>query len=142
MTKLFHSRIGNSPSRYKKVFGNKTYLFGESESRLFYKILDYVYKNSADDISVNTVAQKFGINNSKLNELFIFHVEKSFLNFVNFVRVNNSCVLLLETDKNITDIAFEVGYNNTKTFLRNFIKYRQVSPSEFRKKCNLQNFDL
>ena len=42
----------------------------------------------------------------------------------------------------ITDIAFEVGYNTVKTFNRNFLKFQKILPTEFRKNLELQDKDI
>ena len=68
--------------------------------------------------------------------------EKNFKNFLNFVRINKSTKLLLKTDMQITDIAFEVGYNTVKTFNRNFLKYQKMLPTEFRKNLKLQDREI
>ena len=41
--------------------------------------------------------------------------------------------MLLTTDAAITDIGFQVGYNTVKTFNRNFVKLKNMSPGNFRK---------
>ena len=74
--------------------------------------------------------------------MFIYYVEKNFKNFLNFVRINKSTKLLLKTDMQITDIAFEVGYNTVKTFNRNFLKYQKMLPTEFRKNLKLQDREI
>ena len=142
LTKVFSRRMGKSPNKYRQIFGSKLLLYNENDIRLFYKILDYVCKGYSGDLSIEVVSSEFGLTNAQLNEMFIYHVEKSFADFVNFIRIGNACKMLLNSDKNITSIAFEVGYNNSKTFLRNFNKLRGVAPSEFRLSGNLQEFDL
>ena len=142
LTKVFSRRMGKSPNKYRQIFGSKLLLYNENDIRLFYKILDYVCRNYSGDLSIEVVSGEFGLTNAQLNEMFVYHVEKSFADFVNFIRIGNACKMLLSSDKNITSIAFEVGYNNSKTFLRNFNKLRGVAPSEFRLSGNLQEFDL
>lgn len=142
LTKVFHHRVGKSPNKYRQIFGSSLILFNENDNRLFYKILDYVYKNYTNEITIDGISAKFGLTNAQLNEMFVYHIEKTFLNFVNFIRINSACALLLDTDKKVTDIALEVGYNNPKTFLRNFTKLRGMSPTEFKLNGKLQRFDL
>ena len=65
-------------------------------------------------------------------------MEKDFSDFLNFLRINRACTLLKTTSRSVTDIAFEVGYNTVKTFNRNFLKFRGMSPSAFRQEIALQ----
>ena len=48
------------------------------------------------------------------------------------IRVNRACELLAYTRKTVLDIALDVGFHNQKTFTRNFLKYRQMTPSAYR----------
>ncbi len=91
---------------------------------------------------MDNICKDFSISLIELNRLFIYYVEKNFKNFLNFVRINKSTKLLLETNMQITDIAFEVGYNTVKTFNRNFLKFQKILPTEFRKNLQLQNKDI
>lgn len=74
----------------------------------------------------------------EMNKLLLYVVEKNFDNFLNYLRINQAIKLLFETRESLVDIAIDVGYNNVKTFSRNFIKARGITPGEFRKKYILQ----
>ena len=50
--------------------------------------------------------------------------------------------LLLTTDQTVTYIAMEVGYANVKTFNRNFLRFKVMTPGDFRKKVALQESRL
>ncbi|MGO3018618.1 MAG: AraC family transcriptional regulator [Anaerococcus sp.] len=98
------------------------------------KIIDYMYDNYDEDIDVTTIANMFGVHTQDINDLLTYYVEKNFKNFLNQIRIYKSCDLLTETDLQIGDIAAMVGYNSTKTFLRNFKNIIGLTPSEFRDK--------
>ena len=59
--------------------------------------------------------------------------ESRFTRFVNLVRVNRACQLLMETDRYITHIAYDVGFNNMANFNRRFLDIKGMTPSEYRK---------
>ena len=77
-----------------------------------------------------------------VNRVLLYQVEKNFGDFLNYIRINHSCKLLLTTDKSNIDIAIEVGYSNAKTFTRNFLKYKVMMPSDFRRKVWLQTLSV
>ena len=56
----------------------------------------------------------------------------TFTDFVNLVRVNRACQLLMETDRQVTRICYEVGFNNVANFNRRFREIKGMTPSEFR----------
>ena len=90
------------------------------------------------DLLPQHTAARFGLSVKELNTLLLYQVEKDFTDFLNFLRINRACTLLKTTDKSVTDIAFEVGYNTVKTFSRNFLKFRGMSPGAFRQEVALQ----
>ena len=109
------------------------------ENNLKFMIVNYIYNRHDTDLNSHMVAKEFDINVSELNEILKYEVEMQFDEFLNYIRINKACSLLLNTGKLVSDIAYEVGYNNTKTFTRNFNKYKSMAPSEFRKKAYLQS---
>jgi AraC-like DNA-binding protein len=48
------------------------------------------------------------------------------------LRVGNACALLMNTQKPISVIADEVGYNNLANFNRQFKALKNKTPREFR----------
>jgi AraC-like DNA-binding protein len=47
-------------------------------------------------------------------------------------RINRACSLLRHTDKQITEIAFEVGFNDSNYFTRQFRKTTGLAPRDYR----------
>ena len=74
-----------------------------------------------------------------MNKIMLYIVERNFEEFLNYLRINQACKLLVETKDAMVDIAVNVGYNNVKTFNRNFAKQRDMTPGEFRKTYILQD---
>lgn len=111
----------------------------KKESEVIYKVLDYIDENYLNDkISGSIVARKFGLSMIELNHLLLYQVERTFDDYVNWLRISKASELLITTDLAVTDIAIEVGYNTTKTFTRIFTNLRNVTPGYFRRKVNLQ----
>ena len=48
------------------------------------------------------------------------------------LRVNAACEALTDTDKAISDIALDCGYNNLSNFNRQFKKITGSTPNEYR----------
>ena len=59
----------------------------------------------------------------------------TFTDFVNRVRINRACQLLMETDRYVTDICYEVGFNNVANFNRRFLEIKGMTPTEFRRQA-------
>ena len=58
-------------------------------------------------------------------------VEFNFEDFLNQIRVNHACELLITTELTVLDVALDVGYNSQKTLTRNFVKLKVATPSAF-----------
>ena len=138
ISKVFLSRVGMRANEYRKTYQKAGEICNIKESRKAYSIINYIYRSYSESLKAKLVAEQFQISVDELNHIFLYQVEKNFDDFLNSVRINNACKLLLETDKSITDIAIEVGYNTSKTFKRNFLRLKVMTPSKFRETITLQ----
>ena len=103
--------------------------------------MEYIYKNYSGNLTPQSVARKFDITVRKLNTILFYQVEKSFSDFLNYVRINRACELLLDTDRTIAEIASLTGYNNVKTLTRNFLKFQVMTPGKFRESVSKNSGD-
>lgn len=139
ISKVFESRMENKISEYRKVYQKVLKICNMKERRLGYDITSYVIENHKEELTAKGVADHFHISIIELNSILIFQTERNFTDFLNFLRVNSACELLLSTNEAITDIAIEVGYNTVKTFTRNFVHYKHMNPSNYRKTIALED---
>ena len=57
---------------------------------------------------------------------------KSFFTFLNEYRINRACKLLIETEKQVSEICYQVGYETIPFFYRQFKKIRNMPPQAYR----------
>jgi transcriptional regulator GlxA family with amidase domain len=74
-----------------------------------------------------------GFTPSSFSRAFKRHTGLTFVRYVNRLRIDNSCDLLMTTDDSVADICFQVGFNNLSNFNRHFIAQKRISPSAFRR---------
>ena len=79
------------------------------------------------------MSDKFHISRSYLSKKFKAVTGFGFKEYIVNVRIKNACRLLLETNKSITDIAFECGFNDSNYFGDAFRHVKGVSPNKYRK---------
>lgn len=113
--------------KYAKIYDRYGY------SGITDKLLEYVYDNFTEDITLKGAAGHFGYEYHYLSALFNKCFSLSFSEFVNICRFNMACELILKTDKKLSDIALESGFGSMRNFNRIFKKYAEKSPKEFRK---------
>ena len=63
--------------------------------------------------------------------------ECNFKTYVNRLRINESKRLLAETELNMGEIAFKVGFSNQTHFNRVFKNFENISPSDYRENAHL-----
>lgn len=81
------------------------------------------------------VAAELGMSESRFSRFFRKATGNTFTDFVNRVRVNRACQLLMESDRLVTHICYEVGFNNVANFNRRFLEVKGMTPTEFRRQA-------
>lgn len=140
--KVFKARMGMKANEFRntyQIIGEKCHI---RDRKIFYEIVEYIYRKHTEDISLQSVSEHFQMSPKELNRILSYKVERNFNEFLNFVRVNHASELILETDKSILTIALEVGYKIEKTFSRNFLQLRGMTPGEFRKNVKMQKINI
>ena len=61
-------------------------------------------------------------------------IHKSFREYLNYVRITKSEILLATTDLSMTDIAMKTGFSTSSYFIQQFKQVKNMSPKKFRKK--------
>lgn len=97
------------------------------------KIYEYVFKNLETGINLNEAAGLIYMEPSSFCRYFKKKTNQTFMEYVKSVRIGISARLLAETDKQITQICFESGYNNLANFNHYFKQIMKKTPSEYRK---------
>jgi len=64
-------------------------------------------------------------------DIFRRHTGLPFVQYVNRLRINLACQLLMSGELNITDICYQVGFNNLSNFNRQFLLLKDMSPSRW-----------
>lgn len=139
ISKVFNERVGTTPKIYQNIYRNTHGVFGEREKSVSFEIINYIYENYMEDMKIQEVANKFNISVVELNRILLFQLEKNFEDLIHFLRINKACEMLLKSNSAITDIGVMVGYNTVKTFNRNFVKLKGMTPGTFRKTILFQN---
>jgi len=95
-------------------------------------VVSYISEHCGEPLSMAEVCARFRMPESRFSRFFRRATGNTFTDFVNLVRVNRACQLLMETDRQVTRICYEVGFNNVANFNRRFREIKGMTPSEFR----------
>ena len=109
---------------------------GDAEGDQINAIVNRITSNVAEPIAMADVAAELGMSESRFSRFFRRSTGNSFTDFVNRVRINNACHLLMQSDHFVTDICYQVGFNNVANFNRRFLEIKGMTPSEFRRQAD------
>ncbi|WP_028310857.1 AraC family transcriptional regulator [Derxia gummosa] len=99
-------------------------------------LVDRIMRDYALPLSAADLAAELGMSESRFSRFFRRATGNTFTDFVNRVRVNRAGQLLMETDRLVSHICYEVGFNNLANFNRRFLEVKGVTPSEFRRQAD------
>ena len=138
LSRVFSDQQGIGAQQFRRCYRNNPGVSMVLPAPKAGKIIEYIYRNFASDLTVLDVAERFNASPRMVNESLGYIVEMNFTNFLNYLRIHEAANLLLRTDQSVTDIAFQVGYNSLRSFNRNFLKWLKVTASEFRERVTEQ----
>ncbi|MDH5539554.1 MAG: AraC family transcriptional regulator [Rhizobacter sp.] len=99
-------------------------------------IVERITADVATPLSATDIAADLGMSESRFSRFFRRATGNTFTDFVNRIRVNRACQLLMESDRQVTHICYEVGFQNVANFNRRFREVKGMTPSEFRQQAD------
>ena len=97
------------------------------------RAVDYIFAHYARELPLEEVAQYLGMKPTYFSRVFKQATGRTFIEFVNRLRISKSCELLADGDKAVTDVCFESGFNNISNFNRRFQQLKGMTPSHYRR---------
>ena len=117
---------------YFYFIANSTDYSDEMKDR-FESIIIYIDKNYSQKITLEKMCELYHFNYKYLSRFFKKTSFVGFPKFVNDIRSYKATALLLDTDKNISDIAYESGFSAPLYFYQVFEKWNGTTPNKYRK---------
>ena len=101
------------------------------------RVFHYTMENFKEPIQLSLISEKAGMSIPAFCNYFKKRTKKTYIDFINEVRIGHACKLLLTTQMSILQICFECGFNTVANFNRQFLKIKKTTPSQFRKKLEV-----
>lgn len=95
--------------------------------------LTYIKDNYQEKIYISDLAKQVNLNEQYFCRLFKRAIGHSPMEYINEYRIKQTKRLLEETSLPVTEICLECGFNNMGNFLREFRKFTQTTPLQYRK---------
>lgn len=124
-----------SESQDRVYINNEAYSTAHKDSKKdrLSEVFQYVNENYKKDIVLIEIAAIANMTPTSFCRMFKLKTKKSFVEYLNEIRVSKACKFLLETDLSMSEIAYECGYKTASNFNKLFKKFIGMTPSEFKK---------
>lgn len=99
---------------------------------IVYRSVAYIAAHFKEGVSLVKMASDLGVSKYVLSRVFSGTFHRNFNQYLNEVRLDYACTLLENTNRTVTDICMEAGFESQRTFNRVFQQRYRMSPREYR----------
>ena len=92
----------------------------------------YMNENIEKKITLKDIASHFGYSESHFYRLFLKEINYSPINYLQHLKIERACQLLVHTNLKINQISFKLGFEDPYYFSRIFSKIVGMSPKKYR----------
>lgn len=104
------------------------------------KVYAYLYNHFKEKVNLEEIAKFVKQNPSALCRYFKQRTDKSIFQCLAEIRIEHACKLLTYSNMNISQVAYESGYNSVTHFIAQFEKITKRTPSEYRMQIKLWEY--
>lgn len=97
------------------------------------KIHEYLMSYSHEEVNLEKLAQLIHMAPGSLCRFFKSEMGMTIFDYLNKIKVDYACSLLLDRELSIAGIAYDCGFNNLSHFNKQFKKNMNITPSQYRK---------
>jgi AraC-like DNA-binding protein len=126
--------IGSSDTN--KQLASRDYLRGRftSGNKRIEAIHEYLMKNYREDVSLEKLAGLVNMAEGSLCRFFKMNMGITIFEYLNKIKIEFACKLLMDQNHSMTEVCFDSGFNNLSHFNNQFKRITGVPPSEYRKR--------
>lgn len=101
-------------------------------STMAFQVLNYISEHFTEPLTLETTARTLGISRIHLSHIFSQQLHINFRQYINTLRIDLARTLLRNPSYSISQIAYQCGYGNQRTFHRAFLAQCGMPPNQFR----------
>jgi AraC-like DNA-binding protein len=123
-------------SKEYKVLSSKIYSsqVNEKDCNRINLIYQYSLDNFRECITLNDMSELSNMSPNAFCRYFKSMTGKTFIHFINELKIGEACRLIIENDMNFSQICYDVGFDNYSNFIRQFKKIKGLTPKEYKEK--------
>lgn len=95
-------------------------------------VCKYIQQHFSEKIDYDELLNQSNYSKSQFIKIFKKETGMNVTDYINQYRIENACLSLLKTNKNITEIAMENGFNNIQYFSKRFKEIMNCTPKEYK----------
>lgn len=104
-----------------------------NDNPIISRAIQYIRKNVKKELSLEIVANAISINSAYLSYLFKRVTREKFTDYISRIRIERAKALLKGSNMKVSEVAAEVGFQNTRYFGQVFKKITGNTPSEYQR---------
>lgn len=98
------------------------------------RIVEWVAENYAGPVSLDILSEQLQVSKYQISRVFGEKLRTSLSDYVNQLRIDHARELLRRTEEDVLAVSRACGYENPRTFNREFKKLCGCTPREYRRK--------
>ena len=106
--------------------------FDDTDKTRINTVYNYIQTHYQEQVSLADIASKLNMSEEYFSRYFSKTMKKPFFEFLNEYKINRACKLLIETDKQISEICYASGFESIPFFYRQFKKFKDCQPKTYR----------
>ena len=115
----------------------------EDECERINKVYQFIIDNYTNNPTLEEVSAVANMSATAFCRYFKSHTNKTYTQFLNDIKVDNACRLLIDNRLSISQICFETGFNNFTHFNEQFKKITGITPKQYQAShLNKQTYGL
>jgi AraC-like DNA-binding protein len=122
--------VEKSPSKCETGTPFTKYV-SEAECVRINKVYQYIIDNYSENPTLDQVSEVANMSSTAFCRYFKSHTNKTYTQFLNDIKIDNACRLLIDNRMSISQICFETGFNNFTHFNDQFKKVTGSTPKLF-----------
>lgn len=132
-------QLMSNTHEFESVSTQEVKIFQGKDKDRIDKIFQYTITNFQEPISLAKVAGMVGMSIPAFCSYFKKSTKKTYIDFLNEIRIGHACKLLIDTQKTVLEVCYDSGFNTLANFNKQFLKIKQQTPSAFRKNFRISD---
>lgn len=126
--------IGRSETNIQLASNEYHNMLFTSGNKRIAAIHQYLMNNYREDVDLKRLARLVNMAEGSLCRFFKMNMGMTIFEYLNQIKTEFACKLLMDYDLSILEVCLDSGFNNLSHFNKQFKKITGVSPSEYRKR--------